>query len=341
MAEVDTTISVCKEVDAQGLIWWDLEGHRYPQPQVSYVGDPRIMDPDHPQHESFIPELDTLVNHKNKTMRLVDACFAKWKDAGLEVGLTLRPDSLIFNKQGHPVGREKGPDLGTAPKAAYAYKRWGCKIFYIDSISTQFGYWEIKDIMKEVPGALIMPEWATPRTFRCSAQFSYTNFTGFHRGVPPEIQAAWPDAFIGMANVNWDDEKSREDLLHAVGRGNLPIFDCHYRSSAIPVIKGIYAKTGTKCSPKADWLTVETEADNPLAIVLSAKDADGDSLTYRILAPPQHGELVDFDADSGEVTYVPVRKYSGPDCFNYAARDSTGLSSNRGSVKITVGEGSK
>ena len=44
LAEIDTTIGVLKDVDAQGVIWWDLEGARNPQMRIARAFQ---IPPDH------------------------------------------------------------------------------------------------------------------------------------------------------------------------------------------------------------------------------------------------------------------------------------------------------
>ena len=405
LAQIDATIDVLKRADAQGMIWWDLEGQRQPQP-ITYIGDPRVLDPAHPAHQCFAPELDSMVEYKGQRMMLVDACFKKMKDAGLKTGLTIRPQKLTYDTP-IPVDkarlkvqaaeqqaaaaqaklkaakdepevvmddnrgvkaaekelaarqadlaksqaelRQAGMGLRPSgqsyedgseqclPKARYAHERWGCTLFYVDSISPLFGYWAIDKAARELTDCLFMPEWATPRTYRCSAQFSYTPMTGYTRGVPEEIQAAWPDAFCVMANLNYGNANARQDLLVAVQRGNLPVFDCFYNNGgAITAIKEVYAKTGTKHTPLVKDHNLTNTVDQAMQVTLAATDADGDAVTFSIMAPPEHGTLTPLNAKAGTATYTPAKGYSGPDFFTYKATDATGLNSNRGKVRIVV-----
>jgi len=403
LAHMDVTIDVLKRADAQGMIWWDLEGQQQPQP-ITYIGDPRVLDPANPNHQCFAPEMDTMVEYKGRKMMVVDACFMKLKDAGLKTGLTLRPQRLTYDT---PIPVDKArlkvqaaeqqvataqaklktakdepevillndnrgveaaekdlaarqadlasaqaelrqAEMGPRPsgqgngdeellhKAKYAHERWGCTLFYVDSISPLDGYWGIDKAARELTDCLFMPEWATPRTYRCSAQFSYTPMTWYTRGVPEEIQAAWPDAFCVMANLNFRDSGPLNDLLIAVKRGNLPVFDCFYpNNGAADAIREIYRQAGTKHTPRVADQTVTVAPDQPAPITLAATDEDGEAVTFTILGPPAHGTLSGFDAKAGAVIYTPAKGYAGVDFFTFKATDSTGLNSNRG--KVTVG----
>lgn len=410
---VDSSIEVLKQAGAQGLIWWDLEGHRYPQPHITWVGDPRVLDPEHPHYEVYAPELNTPVEYNGQTMPLVDACFRKWKDAGLKTGITLRPqvmtyarpvpvdqararveaaqqrvkaaqdklaqaqdsaeaviledrrpveaaeqelkqsqtelaraqDSLEKAKLGaQPAGQSyENGGREMLPKAKYAHERWGCTLFYVDSISGVFGYWDMDAAARALPDCLFLPEWATARSFRCSNQLSISWMTGYWQGVPAEIQAAWPDAFVAMFHLDYggiaagSNEAARANLVTAVKRGNPPVFDCFYNNTdAIKAISGVYAETGVKHTPLAKNLFVPATADQTVTLTLTATDEDGDALSFVILGPPVHGTLGAIDAETGNVTYTPTPGWQGTDRFTFKAVDATGLNSNRGAITVEV-----
>ncbi len=333
LADMDTTIAVLTASGAQGMLWWDVEGSRWPQP-TTYIGDPRVLDPAHPQHDKYAPELDTLVTYHGQPMKVIDACFKKLHDAGFKTGVTIRPQSLLW-KDTAPQQTNEG-DAGDllCTKASYARTRWGCTIFYVDSISEWFGNWTLEKTVSKYPDVLILPEWARTRSYRHSSQFSYTRFTGFTRGVPAEMQACWPDAFCCMGNVDFD--KNYDDALYAVQHGNVLLFNCWYQSSEAKKIKQIYDATGVKHIPSALDQQVTTPSNTPASITLHATDEDGNKVTYSILGPPAHGTLGPLDADTGMLTYTPRPGYTGKDLFTFTATDTTGLRANRAKVELTV-----
>ena len=83
MKWADRSIEVLKDTNAQGMIVWILEGEQYPA--INYVGD---------RHNfmTLAPEMEY--------RRAVDAFFRKFRDAGLRVGLTLRPQRPYSRHQG-------------------------------------------------------------------------------------------------------------------------------------------------------------------------------------------------------------------------------------------------
>ncbi|HOX07162.1 MAG TPA: Ig-like domain-containing protein [Planctomycetota bacterium] len=85
-------------------------------------------------------------------------------------------------------------------------------------------------------------------------------------------------------------------------------------------------------APVAANQAVSTNEDTARAIVLSATDADGNPLTYAIVAGPDHGTLSGTGANR---TYLPAANWSGTDTFTFKAHDGT-ADSNVATVTVTV-----
>lgn len=80
--------------------------------------------------------------------------------------------------------------------------------------------------------------------------------------------------------------------------------------------------------------TQTTVEDTAKLINLIATDADGDALTYTIIAAPTRGTLGPVSGSS--VMYTPNADFTGSDSFTFRANDG-GLNSNIATVTITVG----
>ena len=76
-----------------------------------------------------------------------------------------------------------------------------------------------------------------------------------------------------------------------------------------------------------------TPTNTPVAIMLSAKDADGNALTLRVVSQARHGTV---GLTGTAATYYPETGYAGGDSFTFAAWDGQ-TDSNLGTVQITVG----
>jgi len=85
-------------------------------------------------------------------------------------------------------------------------------------------------------------------------------------------------------------------------------------------------------APIATPQSVSTPEDTPKSITLGGTDADGDPLTYSIVAQPTHGNL---SGAAPGVTYTPTLNYSGADSFTFRVYDGI-VYSTTVTVSITV-----
>lgn len=236
LSYADNCIKIIKDNDGQGMIVWDLEGYRWPG--MVYVGDPRVL-PD------YAPAMD----------RVADELFRKFRDAGLKTGLTIRPNRIFRNTDkstiakwgewGYTLQRESDVIRELAAMIAYAKKRWGCTLFYLDSNSyvedgTKDGATPshfITAAMMEAlhaahPEVLVIPEHPHPGYHACSAQ--YRELRGGSTGTPAAERARDPHAFsvisfAGMPDDGWYTNWER--LADCVQQGDVHLFDGWYPSS--------------------------------------------------------------------------------------------------------------
>ena len=71
-------------------------------------------------------------------------------------------------------------------------------------------------------------------------------------------------------------------------------------------------------APVADVLTLTTNEDSPLSLLLAGSDVDDDTLTYRVITSPAHGVL---SGDVPALTYTPSANLNGADYFTYVVND--------------------
>ncbi|MEW6290333.1 MAG: Ig-like domain-containing protein [Thermodesulfobacteriota bacterium] len=67
-----------------------------------------------------------------------------------------------------------------------------------------------------------------------------------------------------------------------------------------------------------DSLYAMPETGGEVPVTLSAKDDDGDTVTYEVTTPPQHGRL---SGDAPALVYLPNNDFPGEDRFEYKASD--------------------
>lgn len=143
MDYADTSIAVLKRAGAQGVIVWNVEGEEYPH-KISYIGDPRLL-------KKLAPEMAAEA----------DAFFKRFRDAGLRVGVTIRPQQLVFDNGAPRQSAVLDMKQLLLEKIDYARTNWGATLFYIDS---NYGIFrpdeavQLRLLAKERPDVLLIPE---------------------------------------------------------------------------------------------------------------------------------------------------------------------------------------
>ncbi|MFQ5968526.1 MAG: Ig-like domain-containing protein [Acidimicrobiia bacterium] len=92
--------------------------------------------------------------------------------------------------------------------------------------------------------------------------------------------------------------------------------------------------TAVNDAPTADDQSVTTDQDTPVAVTLTASDADGDPLTFTVLTLPANGTM---SGPAPNLTYTPNAGFFGTDSFTFKTNDGT-VDSAPGTVTITVNE---
>ena len=245
MAYADKSIEVLKGVDAQGMIVWDIEGQEFPH-AISYIGDPR----------SLPPEIDPIA----------DEFFKKFTDAHLRVGLTIRPHRPVRAAYSEGVQQQElaCPGWTLEQKIAYAKKRWGCTLFYVDSNCLfdprgrhdDEGSYELLDveIFKRAaaanPDVLLMPEQENLRYYAYMAPF---NSFFHHRttSTPKEVWRVYPDAFSMIYSPEGPIDEYHDALLEAVKHGDILVINAWFDSAANEKVKKIYeeARAAKRSAP--------------------------------------------------------------------------------------------
>jgi hypothetical protein len=103
-------------------------------------------------------------------------------------------------------------------------------------------------------------------------------------------------------------------------------------NSGSNVSLNLTAAAATNHAPVADAQSISTAEDTAKAITLTGSDADGDSLTYSVVAGPAHGTL---SGSAPALTYTPAANYNGSDSFTFKVNDGT-VDSTIATVSITV-----
>lgn len=234
LAYADDSIKVIKDVGGQGMITWDPEGEEYSN--QTYYGDPRLSPQLAPELEQKLPN----------GMTLIDEYFKKFRDAGLRVGVCIRPQQIKF-VNGAPVQGDATNEAAAAilkDKLAYARTRWGCSLFYVDSTVDKTGSLDpavFKNVADAFPDVLLMPENESLRNYAYTAPLN----SFMHHGVtstPAGARLVYPSAFSVLLASSGDFVGKHDALVQGVRRGDILIFNGWYEYPVLQQIKSIYAE---------------------------------------------------------------------------------------------------
>ena len=107
----------------------------------------------------------------------------------------------------------------------------------------------------------------------------------------------------------------------------------------VVVSDGIYENRSDKWhfttknrNPVANSQNIEIKEDTPIAIILTASDEDGDTLSYSIAMPPSHGTIT---GNPPSITYTPDANYYGIDSFTFRVEDGFG-GTDEGIINISI-----
>ena len=237
LAYADSSIKVLKELNSQGMVTWDPEGMEFGQ--STYYGDPRLVS-------ILAPEMEYKGSSPTAS---IDAYFKKFTDAGLKVGLCIRPQQIRM-VNGLPVQEESSDQAKTLKdKITYALKRWGVKLFYIDSTVDRNGPYDpaiIKSVADTFPDVLLMPEHQSARYYAYSAPFE----SFLHHGVTSTsaaLRVVYPGAFIVNYAADGDLEAKKDVFLDALRRGDILMTHGWYDARNNAKIKALYKQAELCC----------------------------------------------------------------------------------------------
>ncbi len=229
----DDSIKVLRDANAQGMITWDPEGQEFLG--SCYYGDPRLTP-------VLAPETEF---KDDQGITAIDEYFEKFRRAGLKVGVCLRPQqiTMVDGKPVHDAADDHHAAQVLKDKLAYAKKRWGCTLFYIDSTVRVTNDSLNPDVFKAVadahPDVLLIPENESMRYFAYSAPLnSYVH----HKvtSTPVGARTVYPKAFSVLMAPDGDRPEDHDTLVNAVRNGDILLFNGWYSDEGVRKIKKLY-----------------------------------------------------------------------------------------------------
>jgi hypothetical protein len=186
------------------MITWDIEGEQHPHP-TTYLCDPKVL-------AQAAPEMEPIA----------DEYFRKFTNAGLRVGVCVRPQTLVLS--GSSASQQESPDPGQVliDKIAYAKSRWHATLFYIDSNGDPNFPLDpeiIRRVTEAHPDVLLVPEHENTRYYAYSAP--YRELRQNQVSTPPEVREVYPSAFGVTYVADGDMGRYFNDLSAAVRAGDV------------------------------------------------------------------------------------------------------------------------
>jgi hypothetical protein len=248
LQQAAANVANARRLNAQGIVTWDIEGEQYPQP-TSYACSPD-------QIAALAPEMESVITDRSSPfagMKLDDAYFKTMTNAGLRVGVCVRPQQFTLKGDG-TAQQNYLPDSAIAAelinKIRFAHSRWGATLFYVDSTVEQNGAVLDASILQQVAqsfrDSLIMPEESTPKYYAYTAPF-LSFIDNAATGTDPMIRYFYPHAFSAIL-VNDAAastlEASRVQLTTSVAKGDVIMAHAGYWQANNRTIVQIYQNAG-------------------------------------------------------------------------------------------------
>lgn len=253
LAQASSIAANASRMNSQGVITWDIEGQEFPH-STSYACSPD-------QIARIAPEMETVVADSSpyNGMKLDDAYFKIQRDAGLRIGICVRPQhfTLYGNGAADQVFLPAGQVFSElAGKIRYAHDRWGATLFYVDSSVDENGGALDPSIFQQLaaafPDSLIMPEWSTPKYYAFTAPFQ-TFIFHTDLGTPKEIYNYYSRAFTVNLINDVDGGKLasyRSQLTESVRRGDILLLHADYWQENNDTAVQIYRDAGFAAAPE-------------------------------------------------------------------------------------------
>lgn len=224
----DGAIGIMRDMDAQGAITWDIEGQEF-RHATTYIGDPRLTD-------TLAPEMADVA----------DEYFRRIHDAGFRTGICVRPQLLKLSADKKTAEQTSVADTASLliEKIAYAKKRWGITLVYLDSnVNEEHNPLDASIIQKVAaafPDCLIIPEHSNLRYYAYSAPFGE-----LRHGIvttPETMREVYPKSFTLVYTADGPLDQYRDGLKAAVKRGDSLMYRTWFTDPQNEKVKAIYAR---------------------------------------------------------------------------------------------------
>lgn len=232
LAWADRSISILKSMNAQGAITWDIEGEQYPH-ATTYTCDPRMFD-------TLAPEM----------AGIADDYFRRFRDAGLGIGVCIRPQQLVIAPDRSTAQQQflSDPTQLLIDKVTYAKNRWGATLFYVDSnVNSATDPNAIdptifRTLQTRFPDSLFIPEHAVTQYWAYTAPYKELRQGWF--STPAEAKLVYPNSFTTLNTADGPVQQNFNTLVSSVKQGDVLMYRSWFADPANSVVQTIYQTAG-------------------------------------------------------------------------------------------------
>jgi len=226
----DSAIAIMKSMNAQGAITWDIEGEKFAN-AISFVGDPRMAN-------QLAPEIADVA----------DDYFQRFRNAGLRVGITVRPQQFTLAADGHATMTVvSDPAQLLIDKITYAKNRWGITMAYIDSNvnanakdTNPMDPAIIQKVAAAFPDVLLIPEHSDLRYYAYSAP--YKELRRGEVSTSEDVRAVYPNSFSLIYTADGPLDLYHKSLVKAVQQGDVMMYRTWYADPQNEKVKSLFSK---------------------------------------------------------------------------------------------------
>ena len=334
LAQAASQVTNAKNLNAQAVITWDLEGEQYPQ-NTSYVCSPD-------QIAAVAPEMESTITDSTSAyygQKLDDAYFATMTNAGIHAGVCIRPQAFTLGAGGTAsqvtLSGNAAIIANLEKKARFANARWGVTMFYVDSVVDANGGTLdpaiFQQLATDLPNVLFIPEEFTTRYYAYAAPF-YSFIFHTTTSTATAVRNVYPKAFgVNMVNdVNPSTLATyTPQLIAAVEGGDVLMGHADYWQDNDPTLVSIYAAAGVTApaapvvTPTLSW---GTPTSIPYGTALSASQLDATANVPGVFT---------YSPAAGTVLPAGTQTIT----VNFAPTNTSAYRATSGSVQLTVGQG--
>ncbi len=318
LAWADGAVAILLKMNAQGMITWDIEGEQYPH-AITYIGDPRIF-------ATLAPEMSGVA----------DEYFKKFRDAGLRVGVCIRPQQFAVSGSSAVQNEVNDPAALLIDKITYAKNRWGATLFYIDSNGDPNFPTPVEAMARVAaahPDVLLIPEHQNLAYFSLSAP--YDELRGGVSSTPGLARSVYPSAFSAINTADGPIDQRYGELRTAVSLGDILMFRGWFDDPGNAKVKSLYPFQPDASPPAVSLLAPGNYQAVSAAIRLLASATDNVGVVgvrFFIDGQPFGVELT----QAPYVVSLDTRTLSnGVHSISVVARDGAGLTASA-SAQILV-----